>query len=177
MQCVNNALLALAELPLLVVDGITHHSPGDTVIEAKTHADEDLTNKVDDHLNALGTKGKSQQDRTAHQTNGSANLVSLYAERIGKQSFSGAGAGGWPTASNVLGDCLQIAGGASAFYSDKPVTPLPIDNQDAPKSWLFRSFGRYTVRQETAADAFEAYAAVIEADPGALLAYLPYGML
>ena len=111
------------------------------------------------------------------QTNGSANLVSLYAERIGKQSFSGAGAGGWPTASNVLGDCLQIAGGASAFYSGKPVTPLPVNNQDAPKSWLFRSFGRYTVRQETAADAFEAYAAVLEADPGALLAYLPYGML
>ena len=77
----------------------------------------------------------------------------------------------------MLGDCLQIAGGASAFYSDKPVTPLPVNNQDAPKSWLFRSFGRYTVRQETAADAFEAYAAVLEADPGALLAYLPYGML
>ena len=111
------------------------------------------------------------------QTNGSANLVSLYAERIGKQSFSGAGAGGWPTASNVLGDCLLIAGGASAFYSDKPVTPLPVNNQDGLKSWLFRSFGRYTVRQETAADAFEAYAAVLEADPGALLAYLPYGML
>lgn len=111
------------------------------------------------------------------QTNGSANLVSLYAERIGKQSFSGAGAGGWPTASNVLWDCLLIAGGASAFYSDRPVTPLPICNDGAPKSWLFRSFGRYTVRQETAADAFEAYAAVREVDPGALLAYLPYGML
>ena len=57
------------------------------------------------------------------------------------------------------------------------MTPLPVNNQDAPKSWLFRSFGRYTIRQETAADAFEAYAAVLEADPGALLAYLPYGML
>ena len=111
------------------------------------------------------------------QTNGSANLVSLYAERIGKQSFSGAGAGGWPTASNVLGDCLEIANGASSFYSDRPVTPLPIDNDGTPQSWLFRSFGRYTVRQETAADAFEAYAAVSEVDPGALLAHLPYGML
>ena len=111
------------------------------------------------------------------QTNGSANLVSLYAERIGKQSFSGAGAGGWPTASNVLADCLEIAGGASPFYSDRSVAPLPVNNEGEPKTWLFRSYGRYTVREETAADAFEAYAAVSEIDPGALLAYLPYGML
>ena len=111
------------------------------------------------------------------QTNGSANLVSLYAERIGKQSFSGAGAGGWPTASNVLADCLEIAGGAPPFYSDHIPAPLTINNAGERKTWLFRSFGRYTIRQETVADAFEAYAAVSEADPGALLGYLPYGML
>ena len=111
------------------------------------------------------------------QTNGSANLVSLYAARIGKQSFSGAGAGGWPTASNVLADCLQIAGGAPPFYSDRNVTPLPVNNKGKPKTWLFRSYGRYAVREESAADAFEAYAAVREIDSGALLAYLPYGML
>ena len=45
------------------------------------------------------------------------------------------------------------------------------------KTWLFRSYGRYAVRQETAEDALEAYAAVSEVDGGALLAYLPYGML
>ncbi|MGM9619211.1 MAG: homoserine dehydrogenase [Oscillospiraceae bacterium] len=50
---------------------------------------------------------------------GSGNLVSLYAEKIGKQSFSGAGAGGWPTGSNVLGDCLQILDGCRRFYTDK----------------------------------------------------------
>lgn len=111
------------------------------------------------------------------QTNGSGNLVSLYAEHIGKQSFSGAGAGGWPTASNVLSDCLLIAGGAAPFYSDRPVTNRPIDNRGGEKIWLFRSYGRYTARRETAADAFEAYEAVLEADPNALLAYLPYGML
>ena len=111
------------------------------------------------------------------QTNGSANLVSLYAERIGKQSFSGAGAGGWPTASNVLADCLEIADSSRSFYSDRPVTPLPVNNDGELKTWLFRSYGRYAIRQETAADAFEAYAAVSEIDPGALLACLPYGML
>ena len=111
------------------------------------------------------------------QTNGSANLVSLYAQRIGKQSFSGAGAGGWPTASNVLADCLAIAPGASCFYSDRQVTPLPINNGSDVKTWLFRSYGRYAVREETATEALEAYAAVSEVDHGALLAYLPYGML
>ena len=111
------------------------------------------------------------------QTNGSANLVSLYAERIGKQSFSGAGAGGWPTASNVLADCLEIADSSRSFYSDRPAAPLPIDNHGEVKTWLFRSYGRYAVRQETAADAFEAYAAVSEIDSGALLAHLPWGML
>jgi homoserine dehydrogenase len=111
------------------------------------------------------------------QSNGSANLVSLYAKRIGKQSFSGAGAGGWPTASNVLADCLEISAGASAFYSDRPTTPLSVDNDGEQKTWLFRSYGHYTVRRETAAEALEAYGAVSEADPRALLAYLPYGML
>ena len=111
------------------------------------------------------------------QINGSSNLVSLYAERIGKQSFSGAGAGGWPTASNVIADCLRIADGASPFYSDRAVTPLPVNNDGEPKTWLFRSFGRYAVRMETAVEAFEAFRAVSEIDSHALLAYLPYGML
>ena len=111
------------------------------------------------------------------QTNGSANRISLYAERIGKQSFSGAGAGGWPTASNVLADCLSIAGGAAPFYSDRPVRPLAVDNREGERTWLFRSYGRYAIRQEAAAEAFEAYRAVSESDPTSLLAYLPYGML
>ena len=89
------------------------------------------------------------------QTNGSANLVSLYAERIGKQSFSGAGAGGWPTASNVLADCLEIAGGASSFYSDRPVTAMAVNNEGPEKTWLFRSYGRYTVRKESVAEALD----------------------
>jgi len=111
------------------------------------------------------------------QTNGSRNLVSLYAERIQKQSFSGAGAGGWPTASNVLADCLEVSGGGPPFYSDRPLSPLPVDNGEASRTWLFRSYGRYAIREERADDAFEAYQAVLEGDPKALLAYLPYGML
>jgi len=50
-------------------------------------------------------------------TNGTGNLVTLYAGRYGKQSFSGAGAGGWPTGSGVLRDCIEIMGGCATFYT------------------------------------------------------------
>ncbi len=44
------------------------------------------------------------------------NFVSLYARKIGKQSFYGQGAGAYPTGSNVLADCLAIAAGHRGFY-------------------------------------------------------------
>ena len=50
---------------------------------------------------------------------GSGNHVVLYAKHIGIQSFSGAGAGGLPTGSNVLCDCLNILDGCRKFYTDK----------------------------------------------------------
>lgn len=49
--------------------------------------------------------------------NGPDNLISLRAERVGVQSFSGAGAGGFATASNVLADCLEVLRGCSPFYT------------------------------------------------------------
>ena len=51
-------------------------------------------------------------------TDGTGNLVTLFASRFGKQSFSGAGAGGYPTGSNVLRDCLDVADGCRGFYAD-----------------------------------------------------------
>ena len=49
----------------------------------------------------------------------SGNRVVLYAKHIGEQSFSGAGAGGWPTGSSVMCDCLNILDGCRKFYTDK----------------------------------------------------------
>lgn len=51
--------------------------------------------------------------------NGPDNLISLRAERVGVQSFAGAGAGGFATASNVLADCFEIMRGCGAFYTAK----------------------------------------------------------
>ena len=50
------------------------------------------------------------------QTNGTGNLVTLRGARFGELSFSGAGAGGNPTGSSVLSDCVDIAEGARGFY-------------------------------------------------------------
>ena len=49
----------------------------------------------------------------------SGNRVKLQAKMIGEQSFAGAGAGGWPTGSSVLCDCLNILDGCRSFYTDK----------------------------------------------------------
>ena len=110
-------------------------------------------------------------------TNGSANLVSLFAERIGKQSFSGAGAGGWATASNVIADCLSIHPNSLSFYNERKPVAARVNNDAAEGAWLFRSFGQYTIRMATAKEAFEAFAALRTVEQKALLAHLPYGMI
>ena len=102
-------------------------------------------------------------------TDGTGNLVSLYARRIGKQSFSGAGAGGWPTASNVLADCLEVAAGCGSYYTDK-AAPCAIDNSGAYARWFFRHDGQYLFGDYDAETAFEVYEAYLEKDPTALIA-------
>ena len=110
-------------------------------------------------------------------TNGSFNLVSLFAERIGKQSFFGAGAGGWATASNVIADCLLIDAGTTSFYTEEKPVSARVCNADVSGAWLFRSFGQYTIRQCSAEEAFEAFAALKTVEQSAILAYLPSGTI
>ena len=47
------------------------------------------------------------------------NLISYTAERVGRQSFFGQGAGRFPTAANVVQDCLTILAGDKSFYTDR----------------------------------------------------------
>ena len=60
----------------------------------------------------------------------------LHAKHIGEQSFSGAGAGGWPTGSSVMCDCLNILDGCRQFYTDK----------FAPASAAGNALRRYYIR-------------------------------
>lgn len=46
------------------------------------------------------------------------NLISYVGEAIGRQSFFGQGAGRFPTAANVVQDCLDILQGRKAFYTE-----------------------------------------------------------
>lgn len=102
-------------------------------------------------------------------TGGTGNLVSLYAKRIGKQSFSGAGAGGWPTASNVLADCLTIKGGCESYYTDR-AQPCAVDNSAAAGRWMFRRDGAYVFGEYPVEQAFEVYEIYRQTDPEALIA-------
>lgn len=72
------------------------------------------------------------------------NLITYSAERIGQQSFFGQGAGRFPTAANVVQDCLDIEQGQKAFYADCAV-PAELDcaeahpyyvRCDTPDEWL-----------------------------------------
>ncbi|MBR1607481.1 MAG: homoserine dehydrogenase [Clostridia bacterium] len=70
--------------------------------------------------------------------NGPDNLISLRAERVGVQSFAGAGAGGFPTASNVLADCLEIAAGCAPFYVTER-RPLSVGNDGLRQRYYVRT--------------------------------------
>lgn len=112
-------------------------------------------------------------DTTEAQTNDIYNLVSLYAEHIGKQSFFGAGAGDYPTASNVLADCMEIKRGCPPFYNDRPFSACSIDNAGPEVPWLFRANGTYAVRNLSVENAFYVLSKLRGIDPKALLAKLP----
>ena len=53
------------------------------------------------------------------------NLISYTGENMGRHGFYGQGAGRFPTAGNVVQDCLDIAAGVKDFYTDaaRPVAP------------------------------------------------------
>ena len=78
--------------------------------------------------------------------NGPDNLISLRAERVGVQSFAGAGAGGFPTASNVLADCFEIARGCAPFYI-RERKPINVNNDALTQKYYIRTGD--TARSET----------------------------
>ena len=99
------------------------------------------------------------------------NCVTLHTELFGAQSFSGAGAGGYATGSNVLRDCLDVARGCSAFYVDR-AEPCAIDLDGEEHNWFYRHNGEYFTRRCSAKHAFECYDLYRKDDPTALMARL-----
>ena len=68
------------------------------------------------------------------------NLISLNGQHIGKQSFYGQGAGRYPTAYNVLQDCVDVLGGVDCFYTDR-LEPLRVDNSSVERPYYVRTNG------------------------------------
>ena len=66
------------------------------------------------------------------------NQISLVGKHIGKQSFFGQGAGRYPTAYNVLQDCVDIRNGKQGFYTAK-LEDRKIDNSSVIRSYYVRT--------------------------------------
>ncbi len=66
------------------------------------------------------------------------NYISLTGEHIGKQSFYGQGAGRYPTAYNVLQDCIGICNGQKGFYTQK-LEDRPVDNSSILRPYYVRT--------------------------------------
>lgn len=68
------------------------------------------------------------------------NLISLTGEHIGKQSFYGQGAGRYPTAYNVLQDCVDVKNGLTGFYTDR-LCEAHVDNSSVVRQYYVRTNG------------------------------------
>lgn len=66
------------------------------------------------------------------------NLISYVGEQMGQQSFYGQGAGRFPTAANVVQDCLSIMGGQRDFYALKS-KPAQLDGSDEGHPYYVRT--------------------------------------
>lgn len=66
------------------------------------------------------------------------NLISLTGLHIGKQSFYGQGAGRYPTAYNVLQDCVDVRNGLTGFYTHL-LEPTAVDNRSVCRPYYVRT--------------------------------------
>lgn len=66
------------------------------------------------------------------------NLITYDTEWTGKMSFYGQGAGRYPTAANVVQDCIDILGGVKAFYA-KDAKKCALSNEIASYRYYLRT--------------------------------------
>lgn len=82
------------------------------------------------------------------------NLISYETEYTGKMSYYGQGAGRYPTAANVVQDCLDIVAGVQDFYA-KAVACVPVSNEIVNYRYYIRTASpkKAAVAQEDWGDA------------------------
>ena len=77
------------------------------------------------------------------------NLITYEAEQLGRQSFYGQGAGRFPTAENVVQDCLTVLSGKRGFYTDRAV-PMFLTSGEAHPYYVRTSAPDAFLRSRTA---------------------------
>ena len=77
------------------------------------------------------------------------NLITYEAEQLGRQSFYGQGAGRFPTAENVVQDCLTVLSGKRGFYTDRAV-PMFLTSGEAHPYYVRTSAPGTFLRGRTA---------------------------
>lgn len=77
------------------------------------------------------------------------NLISYETEYTGRMSYYGQGAGRYPTAANVVQDCLDLVAGVKDFYSAESAS-TQVDNSIARYRYYLRttSMKRVAVKEE-----------------------------
>ena len=82
------------------------------------------------------------------------NLISYTGEYMGRHSFFGQGAGRFPTAGNVVQDCLDIAAGVRFFYTDA-AHPVALDGAAVAHPYYVRTAAPDAWLKEKTADTWE----------------------
>lgn len=82
------------------------------------------------------------------------NLITYAGEAIGPQSFFGQGAGRYPTAYNVVQDCLDVLSRQTAFYTDA-MAPATLDPDAVMHPYYVRTASPDAWLEERVADRWD----------------------
>lgn len=82
------------------------------------------------------------------------NLISYEAEHVGRESYYGFGAGRYPTAYNVVEDCVDVAGGTKKAYN-LTMNDAKIDNTNVTHKYYVRTSYTNSWFENVKKEAFE----------------------
>jgi len=133
------------DLDAVAVEGIEHISPDDIAFASEfgfriklLGVARRMGDKVDQKVHPAMVRVRS----SLASVSGAANGVLVDAGEAGEFFFSGRGAGEAPTASAVIADIVEAAGGAPSTVFGRPAASLaqldPADGKQAVSSWYLR---------------------------------------
>jgi homoserine dehydrogenase len=133
------------DLEAVAVEGIEHITPDDIAFASEfgyriklLGVARRMANKIDQKVHPAMVRVRS----ALANVSGAANGVLVDAGEAGSFFFSGRGAGEAPTASAVVADIVEAAGGAASSVFGRPAASLarldPADGKAAVSAWYLR---------------------------------------